>query len=129
MAMSNYAKNKLLDHVLGKTSFTKPTTYVGLFNGDPNAGGTEVEVTAVDGYNRQALTIDAAASGATQNTGTITWGPNTGAGSWTVTHFGVYDAQTPGTGNLLWSGTCTNRTVATNESYAVGAADLDFSAT
>lgn len=130
MPMSLYTRNKVLDHSLGKTSWTMPAAVaVALFNGDPSGAGTEVEASATDGYARQTLTIDAAASGATQNSGVLTWGPNTGAGAWTVTYFAVYDSATVGAGNLLWYGTTTNRTVNQNDSYQVAAADLDFSLT
>ena len=130
MPMSAYLKNKLLDHSLGKTSFTMPAVVkVAAYNGDPAGAGTEAEASATHGYDRQSLTIDAAAAGATQNSVKITWGPNTGADSWTVTYFAVFDNATVGAGNLLWSGTLTNRTIAQNDSYEVAIADLDFSIT
>lgn len=44
MSKSDYLENKLLDHQLGKTSYTMPTVYVGLFTAAPSdsGGGTEV---------------------------------------------------------------------------------------
>lgn len=130
MPFTEAFRNALLDHAVGTTEYTFDTDlFVALFNGDPAGAGTEVEVTAVDGYNRQALSCAAAASGATSNDGAITFGPNTGAGSWTVTHFAIFDTQTPGAGTLKISGTITNRTVATNDSYQIAAGDLDITAT
>ena len=45
-ALSDFAENKLLDHVLGTTSFTAPAkVYVGLHTSSPNesaSAGTEI---------------------------------------------------------------------------------------
>lgn len=128
MPMSSYLKNKVLDHTLGLTDYTFDTSvYVALYNGDPLGAGSESETPATHGYNRVELTIDAAAAGATQNDGVITFGPNSDAGAWTVTHFAVLDAATAG--NILWAGTITNRTVNQNDSYQIADGDLDFSIT
>ena len=130
MPFTEAVRNAILDHILGTTEYTFDTDYfVALFNGDPAGAGTEVEITAVDGYTRQALSCGAAASGAASNSGTITFGPNTGAGAWTVTHFAIFPVQTPGTGTLTCSGTITNRTVNQNDSYQIAAGDLDITAT
>jgi hypothetical protein len=52
-------------------------------------------------YGRQAIAFDAAAAGATSNTGTVSF-PVCG-GSWgTISHWAVYDAPTGG--NLLYFG-------------------------
>lgn len=130
MPATEALRNAVLDHILGTTEYTFDTDlFVALFNGDPAGAGTEVEVTAVDGYTRQALSCAGAAAGAASNSGAITFGPNTGVGSWTVTHFAIYDTVTPGAGVLKFSGTITNRTVATNDSYQIAAGDLDITAT
>ena len=35
MSLSNYSENKILDHLVGKTSFTMPTVWVGLSTANP----------------------------------------------------------------------------------------------
>ena len=37
MALSAYLANKLLDHMLGKTSYTMPSVYISLHTADPGA--------------------------------------------------------------------------------------------
>jgi len=39
-SFSNYAEVKILDHVVGKTSFTMPIAYVTLATADPTDAGT-----------------------------------------------------------------------------------------
>lgn len=68
MALTTYASNKLLDHLSGKTSFTMPTVWVGLFSSQPTTagGGTEVSYT---GYSRKATAgADWAAAASKANT-------------------------------------------------------------
>ena len=63
-ALSDYAENKLLDHLLGTAAFTAPSTvYIGLSTGsfaDDNSG---TELTG-NNYARKSITCDSAASGA-----------------------------------------------------------------
>jgi hypothetical protein len=70
-AMSDYLELKVLDHVLGTTAYTMPTTvYVGLSTGsfaDDNSG---TELTG-GSYARQSIAFDAAASGTTDNTAAV----------------------------------------------------------
>jgi hypothetical protein len=73
-ALSDYAENKLLDHVLGTASFTMPTQcYLALYTTatDDAAGGTEV--TNANAYVRQAVDFDAASGGATDLTADLTF--------------------------------------------------------
>lgn len=128
--LTDYLENKLLDHSLGKTSFTMPATVrVVLFTADPTESGSFAdEVAAGVGYARQALTIDAAAAGATQNDATITFGPATGSPWGTVTHVGIADSATIGAGNLLWYGALSvSKVVGVGDSLDFDAGDLDFS--
>ena len=66
-AMSDYLENKILDHVLGTTAYTAPTTvYVGLATAsfaDDNSG---TELTG-NNYSRVSATFDAEAYGAHDN--------------------------------------------------------------
>ena len=64
---SNYLENKLIDHSLGTTTFTKPTTvYAALYTVAPSDSSAGTEVTG-GSYARQAITFSAASSGSTSN--------------------------------------------------------------
>jgi hypothetical protein len=102
--ISTYLADKLLDHANGKTSYTMPTVYVGLYTTNPTmpagTGGTEV---SGGSYARVALgtNIGAAASGSATTTGALTW--TQASANWgTVTGVGLFDASTAG--NLLAAG-------------------------
>jgi hypothetical protein len=98
VSFSNYLENKLLDHVLRNVAYTSPSTvYIALYTSDPGEAnsGTEVSGTA---YARTVGAWGAAASGQSQNSGSVTF--PTAGGSWgTITHFAVFDAST--SGNML----------------------------
>lgn len=125
-AMSDYLENKVLDHILGTTAYTQPTTvYLGLSTatfGDDNSG-TEL---SGSGYARQSVAFDAASSGTADNSAVIEFPAATG--SWgTITHFGVFDALTGG--NLLVHGAfTTSKTIASGDIVRISAGDLDISA-
>lgn len=125
-AMSDYLENKILDHVLGTTAYTAPTTvYVGLATAsfaDDNSG---TELTG-NNYSRVAATFDAAASGTTDNSAAIEFAAATG--SWgDVSHFGLFDASSGG--NLLIHGAfTTSKTIASGDVLKISAGDLDITA-
>lgn len=125
-AMSDYLENKILDHVLGTTAYTAPSTvYIGLATAsfaDDNSG-TEL---SGNNYSRVSAAFDAAASGATDNTSAIEFAAATG--SWgTVSHFGVFD-QSSG-GNLLIHGAfTTGKAIASGDVLKISAGDLDITA-
>ena len=125
-AMSDYLENKVLDHVLGTTSYTMPTTvYIGLSTGsfaDDNSG---TELSGL-GYARQSIAFDAAASGTTDNTSNVDFPAATG--SWgTVSHYGLFDALSGG--NLLVHGAFTvSKTVASGDILRIAAGELDITA-
>jgi hypothetical protein len=120
-AMSDYLENKLIDHVFRGQTYSNPVLYVGLLTGAPGEAGGGTEISA-GSYARvktaagasQALTDwkstqnDSLAStgtgGNTTNTNALTF-PTPSATWGTVTHFGLYDADSGG--NLLFYGTLT----------------------
>lgn len=124
-ALSDYAENALLDHVLGKTAFAKPAVYLALFTADPGeaSGGTEVSGGA---YARQRLDPDTAAASAgsaasnadkTFPVATADWG--------TVTHVALFDALSGG--NRLWHGALTtSKVIATGDQFKFNSGDLTF---
>ena len=63
-ALSDYAEKLVLDWLMTNGSATRPTAwYVGLYTAAPNDAGGGTEVSG-SGYSRQAVTFDAATSGA-----------------------------------------------------------------
>lgn len=95
--VSNYAAHKLLDHLLKTAAFTVPTNvYAGLSTADPGDSGGALAEPAGSAYARTVKnTWDAAASGATESTGAITF--PTATGSWgTITHVALFDAAAAG---------------------------------
>ena len=62
-ALSNYAENKILDHILGTTAFTAPSAvYLGLSTGSFGDDNSGTELTGSN-YSRVAVTFDAASGG------------------------------------------------------------------
>jgi len=125
-AMSDYLENKVLDHVLGTTSYTMPTTvYIGLSTAtfaDDNSG---TELTG-GSYARQSIAFDAAASGTTDNTSAVDF-PVATANWGTVSHYGLFDASSGG--NLLVHGAfASSKTVETGDVLRIGAGELDITA-
>lgn len=125
-AMSDYLELKVLDHVLGTTSYTMPSAvYLGLSTGsfgDDNSG-TEL---SGSNYSRKAITFASAANGTTSNDSTIEFSAATG--SWgTVSHWALFDAAS--SGNMLIHGAFSAaKTIATGDIVRVATGDLDITA-
>ena len=101
MGISTYLANKLLDHQVGKTTFTMPTVRVGLSRTTPTAAGTNVTEPSFGGYARvttSGATWNAAASGSITNAQAITF--PTATADWVaganLTHAVFYDAASGG---------------------------------
>jgi len=126
-AMSDYLENKVLDHILATTTFTKPSTvYLGLSiasMGD-NAGGTEL---SGNGYTRVSIAFDAASGGTTDNTAVVDFPSCTGSNWGAVAYWSLWDAATGG--NMLLHGAFTSaKTIEVNDVLRVDAGDLDITA-
>lgn len=121
--LSNYLENKLVDHFLGTTTYTKPSTvYVALYTVAPSDAGGGTEVTG-GSYARQTATFAAASSGATSNDANIDF---TNMPAATVVAIGIHDALT--SGNLLLWGTLTsNKTTDAGDTLRIATGDLDIS--
>ena len=126
MSKTDYLENKVLDHTLGKTSYTMPSVWVGLFTAAPSDAGGGTEVTGGSYARKSTAGADwaAASGGASSNANAITF--VTPTGSWgTVTHFGLFDAATAG--NLLrWGALAVSKTIGSGDpvSFAVGELDV-----
>lgn len=119
---STYFSNKTLDAIFRNTSFAVTTAYIQLHVGDPGANGTANQALET---TRKALSMDAAASAATENSSVIVWTNITG--SETATHFSIWDAATAG--NFLWSGSVTANPYTAGDTVTVDVGDLDISMT
>jgi hypothetical protein len=135
-SLSNYAELKVLDHIVGKASFTVPAhVWIALFTticDDTSTGTTPtpgVEVTGgsyarVDAVGAAGFNTGAA-SGAIANNAIITFPAPTG--NWgTIVGFAAIDAAT--NGNILfWGAVSPSKTVNNADpapSFAVGALTL-----
>jgi hypothetical protein len=100
--MSDYLENKLLDHALGKTTYTMPTNHLALFTAAPTDAGGGTEVTG-GSYARQNATtaLGAASSGSSTTTSQITF-PDATANWGEILAWATFDASTAG--NMLWWG-------------------------
>lgn len=126
--LSDYAENRLLDHIVGKTSFTMPTVYVGLYTVAPTDAGGGTEVTGGSYARKSTAGADwaAAASGASSNANALTY-PAATANWGTIVAFGLFDAASGG--NLLvWNNLTTQKTVSSGETAQWAAGDLDLTA-
>lgn len=100
--LSDYAENKLLDHLLGVSPYTPPASvWLALFLSDPTDTGSGNEVSG-NSYQRIQATFGAAVDGVSANTTELTFPVPTGPGWGDVTHAAIFDAQT--IGNMLFSG-------------------------
>lgn len=122
---TSYLEAKLIDHTTGKTSYTMPSVWVGLFTAAPSDAGGGTECTGGSYARKSTAGSDwNAASGnpaSASNANAITF--VTPTGSWgTATHFGLFDAASAG--NLLrWAALTTPQSIGTGNtvSFAAGA--------
>lgn len=133
-AASDYLENKVLDHVLGNTAFTQPTTlYLGLWTADDGLeSGTITSEVSGGSYARQDIDVDGSSGafdtssgGSSSNTQTITF-PAATANWGTITHVAVMDASTGG--NVLFHGAVTtSKTIESGDTFQVSAGNLTIS--
>jgi len=90
---SVYVGDKLLNWIKGTAMGTAPTTvYASLWNGDPDAAGTEV--TQSISLTRQPITFGSVTARAMSNSGALAFDNSSGSGS--VTYVALYDSATAG---------------------------------
>lgn len=89
-----YAGDALLNWIRGTTMPAAPASiFASLWNGDPDAGGSEVTQTI--SLTRQAITWSAVAARAMNNSADLTFGTASSSGS--VTYVALYDSATVST--------------------------------
>lgn len=121
--LTDFAENKVLDHLVGKTSWTMPSVWIALFTAAPTDAGGGTECTGGSYARKSTAGSDwaAAASGASSNAAAITF--VTPSGSWgTATHFALMDASTAGN-MLAWNALTTPQAIGTGNlvQFAIGA--------
>lgn len=125
-SLSNYTENKVLDHVVGKTSFTMPSTWLALFTVAPTDAGGGTEVTG-GSYARVATAgadWSAASGGAITNANALTFPQATD--NWgTIVAAALLDASSGGN-MLIWGDLAVNKTVTTDDTISFPAGDIDF---
>jgi hypothetical protein len=126
-SFSDYLENKILDHIVGKTSYTMPTAYVALSTADPLDTGAGLAEPSGGAYARVATAggdWNAAASGAIDNANAITF--PTATASWgTISHFAIMDAAT--SGNMLAHGALTaSKVIGNGDTATFAAGDIDI---
>lgn len=119
---SNYLEAAVLNATLRNTTYTSPATvYLSLHSADPGDTGAN-ELTATNGYARQAVAFNAPSAGVCLNTDEETF--TASGGNWTAaTHFAIWDAASAG--NCLYSGTLdTSRTILDGASGVFAAGSI-----
>jgi len=120
---STHLANEMLDHTFKVGAYGQPTIYVALSTTIPTDTGNVTEPSPPNGYARKDHAAwDAAAAGATENTGVLTFATPTGTWGECV-HAAIYDALT--TGNYLARGSITNQTPGNGDTVRFNAGDLD----
>lgn len=124
-ALSDFAENELLDHLLGTGSWTMPSdVYVALYTGAPSDAGGGTEVSG-GSYARQSVSFSAASGGATNPDADVEF-PQASASWGTITHVGLFDAST--SGNLLmWGALTASKAIGDGDQLVIPAADFDIS--
>lgn len=121
--LSNYLEDKLIDHFLGTTTYTKPSAvYVALYTVAPSDVGGGTEVTG-GSHARQTATFTASSGGATSNDANIDF---TNMPAATVVAIGIHDNVSAGN-LLLWGTLTTNKTTDAGDTLRIATGDLDIS--
>lgn len=128
-SFSDYLENELLDHVFKTGDYTPATNlYVALLTSTPDDADTGStlpgEITGTGALARiKCNTWDAAASGATENSQTVTFAQATGDMG-TVTHFAICDKTT--NGNVIgWGALSASRAISSGDTPSFATGDLD----
>jgi hypothetical protein len=126
-ALSTTYGNRGLDWILVTGSPTRATgTWLALYTATPTASTAGTEVPNAAGYQRTAITFDAAAGLATQQATDVTFPTATGAWG-TVVGWAIVDSGTHAGGNIIMFGTFTTaKPVTASDIVQVLDGDLDL---
>jgi hypothetical protein len=125
MSFANFLETEILDHVFGGNAYTAPgTLYLSLHtaNPDEDASGAEVS-TSGTAYVRQSVAFTVSGNTATSS-GAVEF-PAATASFGTVTHVGVWDAES--SGNMMaYAALTSSKVIDTGDVFRVPAGDLDI---
>jgi len=125
--LSNYAENKVLDHLFKNTSYTSPTVYIGYFNNSITDDSVPTEVTG-NGYARVEISskMGSAASGSISNTSAITFPAASGGDHGVITAIAIFDASS--SGNMIAYGDLTtSKTISDGDQLNIAIGNLTIS--
>ena len=128
-ALSNYAENKILDHLFKNTTMTSPQAWIGYFNNAITDDSVPTEVSG-NGYGR--VRIDSlmgnASLGSIKNTSAITFPAASGGDHGTVVAIAIFDSDTGGTNNMLAYGSLTTpKTISDGDQLNIAINNLTIS--
>jgi len=130
-SLALYAENKILEHVVGKTSFTMPATvYVALFTvaptGEDGTGGTEASAGNYVRKSTAGSDWGAAANGAITNAEDITFVEAATTNWGTMNGFALFDAESGGN-MIAWGDITVPKAINIGDAARFEAGDLDIS--
>ena len=128
-ALSNYAENKILDHLFKNTSMTSPQAWIGYFTDTITDDSVPTEVTG-NAYSRKRIDtlMGSAASGSISNTFAITFDAASGGAHGTVVAIAIFDSDTGGSNNMLAYGSLTTpKTISDGDQLNIAIGNLTIS--
>lgn len=117
-SFANYAEQKILEHAVGKTSWTKPTVYLALTTAAPTDTSTGATITEATYTGYARLEVPGAswtyAAPAIKNNATLTFAEAT-AGESEIKGWALCDSATKSEGNVIAWGTVTATKISTTQ--------------
>lgn len=125
LSFSNFLETELLDHVFANNAYTSPAAvYVSLHTANPDEDASGAEVTT-SGTNYVRQTGSFTVSGNTATTDAAIEYPTATASYGTVTHIGIWDAESAGN-MLAYAALTTSKTIASGDVFRIPAGDIDI---
>ena len=129
-ALSNYAENKILDHLFKNTSYTSPQAYIGYFTDTITDASVPTEVSG-NGYARIRIDnkMGSASSGSITNTTAITFNAASGGDHGTIVAIAIFDSvDATGSNNMLAYGSLSSsKTISDGDQLNIASSNLTIS--
>ena len=125
--LSNYAEDKVLDHLFKNTSYTSPTAYIGYFNNSITDASVPTEVSG-NNYARVEISskMGSSSSGTISNTSAITFPAASGGDHGVITAIAIFDASS--SGNMIAYGDLTtSKTISDGDQLNIAIGNLQMS--
>ena len=126
-ALSNYAENKILDHLFKNTSYTSPQAYIGYFTDTITDASVPTEVSG-NGYARVRIDtlMGSASSGSITNTSAITFNAASGGDHGTIVAIAIFDASSGGN-QLAYGSLSSSKTISDGDQLNIASSNLTIS--